>query len=68
MKKIQKKMLKGLKLPLYRMNFVITKQSGTKQSKSKRVTFVVTYHPLLKSFQSLINKHLNVLYLDERKC
>ena len=27
--------------------------------------FVVTYHPLLKSFQSLINKHLNILYLDE---
>ena len=39
--------------------------SNTKQSKSKRVTFVVTYHPLLKSFQSLINKHLNILYLDE---
>ena len=39
--------------------------SNTKQSKSKGVTFVVTYHPLLKSFQSLINKHLNILYLDE---
>ena len=26
--------------------------SNTKQSKSKRVTFVVTYHPLLKSFQN----------------
>ena len=39
--------------------------SNTKQSKSKRVTFVVTYHPLLKSFQSLINKHLNILYPDE---
>ena len=36
-----------------------------KQSKSKGVTFVVTYHPLLKSFQSLINNHLNILYLDE---
>ena len=39
--------------------------SNTKQSKSKGVTFVVTYHPLLKSFQSLINKHLNILYLDK---
>ena len=39
--------------------------SNTKQSKSKRVTFVVTYHPLLKPFQSLINRHLNILYLDE---
>ena len=27
--------------------------------------FVVTCHPLLKSFQSLINKHLNILCLDE---
>ena len=39
--------------------------SNTKQSKSKRVTVVVTYHPLLKSFQSLINKYLNILYIDE---
>ena len=39
--------------------------SNTKQSKSKRVTFVVTYHSLLKSFQSLINKHLNILYHNE---
>ena len=39
--------------------------SNTKQSESKGVTFVVTYHPLLKSFQSLINKHFNNLYLDE---
>ena len=39
--------------------------NNTKQSKSKRVTFAVTYHPLLKSFQSLINKHLKTLYLDE---
>ena len=37
-----------------------------KQSKSKGAIFVVTYHPLLsKSFQSLINNHLNILYLDE---
>ena len=39
--------------------------SNTKQSKSKRVTFVVTYHSTLKSFQSLINKHLNILYHNE---
>ena len=39
--------------------------SNTKQSKAKGVTFAVTYHPLLKSFQSFINKHLNILYLDE---
>ena len=39
--------------------------SNTKQSQSKRVTFVVTYHPSWKSLQSLINKHLNILYLDE---
>ena len=39
--------------------------SNTKQSKSTGVTFVVTYHLLLKSFQSLMNKHLNILYLDE---
>ena len=39
--------------------------TNTKQSKSKRVTFVVTYHSLLKSFQSLINKHLNILYHNE---
>ena len=37
--------------------------SNTKQSKFKQVTFVATYHPLLKSFQSLINKHLNILYI-----
>ena len=36
-----------------------------KKSKSKGVTFVVTYHTLLKSFQRLINNHLNILYLDE---
>ena len=39
--------------------------SNTKQSKSKRVTFIVTYHSLLKSLQSLNNKHFNILYLDE---
>ena len=39
--------------------------SNTKQSESKGVTFVATYHPLLKSYQSLINKYLNILYLDE---
>ena len=39
--------------------------SNTKQSKYERGTFVVIYHPLLKSSQSLINKHLNILYLDE---
>ena len=39
--------------------------SNTKQSKSKEVTFAVTYHPFLKSFQSLINNYLNNLYLDE---
>ena len=37
--------------------------SNNKQIKSKRVTFVVTCHPLLKSFQSLINKHLNIFIL-----
>ena len=37
---------------------------NTKKSKSKRVSFVLTYHLLLRSFQSLINKHLNILYLD----
>ena len=36
-----------------------------KQSKSKGVTFAVTYHPSLKSFQSLINHHLNTLFFDE---
>ena len=39
--------------------------SNTKQSQSKRVTFVVTYQSLLKSLQSLLNKYLNILYLDE---
>ena len=39
--------------------------SNNKQSKYKRVTFVVTYRPLLKSFQSLINKYLSILHLDE---
>ena len=39
--------------------------SNTKQSKCKGVIFVVTYHPLLKPFQSLINKYLNILYLDK---
>ena len=38
---------------------------STKENKSKGVTFAVTYHPLLKSFQSLINKHLNIVYLNE---
>ena len=36
-----------------------------KQNTYKGVTFVFTYHPLLKSFQSLINNHLIILYLDE---
>ena len=36
-----------------------------KQSTYKGVAFVFTYHPLLKSFQSFINNHLNILYLDE---
>ena len=36
---------------------------NTKQSKPKQVAYVIIYHPLLKSFQSLINKHLSVLYL-----
>ena len=40
-------------------------KSNTKRSKSKQVIFVVTYYPLLKSLQSLINKHLNILYLGE---
>ena len=53
---VQKEMSKG------RFN---KENSNTKQSKSKRVTFVVTYHPLLKSFQSVVNKHLNILCLDE---
>ena len=35
--------------------------SNNRQSKSKRVT----YNPLLKSFQSLINKHLNILNIDQ---
>ena len=39
--------------------------SNTKQSKSKGVTFAVTYHLLLKTFQSLNNTHLNILYLNE---
>ena len=39
--------------------------SNAKQSKSKRLTFVVTYHPSLKSFQSLVIKHMNILCLDE---
>ena len=39
--------------------------SNTKQIKSTRVTFVVMYHTSSKSLQSLINKHLNILYLDE---
>ena len=39
--------------------------SNTKQSKSKRVAFVVRHHPLLKSLQSLVNKYLKILYLDE---
>ena len=38
----------------------IKRQKGT-----KGVNFVVTYHPLLKSLQGLINKHLNILYIDE---
>ena len=54
-------------LPQKEMNKVRfnKENSNTKQSKSKGVTFVFTYHPLLKSFQSLINKHLNVLCPDE---
>ena len=31
--------------------------NNTKQSKSKGVPFRVTYHPLFKSFQSLINEY-----------
>ena len=38
---------------------------NTKRRKSKGVTFVVTYHPLLKCFQNLTNKHLDIFYLDE---
>ena len=36
-----------------------------RQKWAKRVTFVVTYHPLLKSLQSLINKHFNILRIDK---
>ena len=37
-----------------------------RQKETKGVTFVVTYHPLLKSLQNLNNsKHLSILYTDE---
>ena len=36
-----------------------------RQKRAKRVTFIVTYHPLLKSLQSLINKNFNILRIDK---
>ena len=47
------------------LNRINIENKSTKQTKSKRITFVATYCPLLKSLQLLINKHLNILYLDK---
>ena len=51
------------KMPI--LNRINIENNSTKQSKSKRITFLVTYCPLLKSLQNLINKHLNILYLGK---
>ena len=38
---------------------------GWRLYEARRLLQEIRYYPLLKSFQSLINKHLNILYLDE---
>ena len=45
-----------------------TKVNRVKRKKeTKGATFIVTYHPLLKPLQSLINKHLNIFIDKQRK-
>ena len=41
------------------------KNRDKRQKGTKGVTFVVTYHQLLKSLRNLNNKHLSSLYVDE---
>ena len=44
---------------------VIFLEKGSKQSKgSKRVSFVVTYHPSLECLSRIIKDNLNILYIS----
>lgn len=36
-----------------------------RQKGNKEVTFLVTYHPLLKSLQNVNNMYLSILYMDQ---
>ena len=35
------------------------------KNKTQGVPLVITYHPLFKTFGSIIRKHLNILYMNE---
>ena len=36
-----------------------------RDTKMKEIPLVITYHPLLKDFASVIRKHLYILYLSK---
>ena len=42
-----------------------SKISSTRKNNAKGVPLVVTYHPGLKSINQIINKNLQLLYMDE---
>ena len=39
--------------------------SGDKRTKTNEIPLVITYHPLLKDFAEVINKHLHLLYMND---
>ena len=39
--------------------------SGDKRNKTNGIPLVITYHPLLKYFAKVINKHLHLLYMND---
>ena len=40
-------------------------KSNDKKHNMKSITLVVMYHPLLKSFSVIIDKNINILYIDK---
>ena len=39
--------------------------SGNKRTKTNGIPLVITYHPLLKDFVKVLNKHLHLLYMND---
>ena len=39
--------------------------SGDKRTKTNGILLVVTYHPLLKDFAKVVNRHLHLLYMND---